>query len=76
MSRTTCGCETVCFDTDVSIKCGSSRKGKVRQCDDCKVKDMSELLQIFIKHMTAASKVWFPKEMIEAKKRVEELLNG
>ena len=50
----------------------------IEQCaswtNEIQVRD--RLLKIFIKSMTAASKAWFPKPMIEAKEISEELLNG
>ena len=39
------------------------------------IEKLRGLLSIFTKHMTMASQAWFPKPMIEAKKKTEELLN-
>lgn len=49
---------------------------EIRQCADwtSEIQERDELLRIFIKHMTLASQTWFPKPMIEAKKRAEKLL--
>ena len=51
---------------------------EIEQCASwtSEIQTRDELLRTFVKHMTAASKAWFPKEMIEAKEKAEELLNG
>ena len=39
------------------------------------IDELRDLLSVFSKHMTMASQAWFPKEMVEAKKKAKELLN-
>lgn len=49
---------------------------EIKQCASwtSEIQERDELLRIFTKSMTAASKTWFPKEMIETKAKVEKLL--